>query len=42
MELEDKVREVIKWYIDTYELLTVKLLEILNVLLNILKLIINV
>lgn len=42
MELEDKVREVIKWYIDPMELLTVKLLEILNVLLNILKLIINV
>ena len=32
MELEEKVKELIKWYMDTYVLIKTKLLEILKVL----------
>lgn len=32
MELEEKVKELIKWYMDTYGLIKTKLLEILKVL----------
>lgn len=35
MELEEKVRELIKWYMDTYGVNKLKLLEILKVLCHI-------